>query len=499
VHEQRSGRDFVARAIGGALLVVLPAGALAAIAIALGLGEREPLDLRVEGIAAEAKAAAEPKADPFAYAPEGRAEFERRAALGASHVIYELSPGGVLASAERTEAFRPEIEAAAAAHAVDPDLLEAIVFLESAGRPQISAGPTPEAASGLAQILPSTATDLLGMQVDLPESIELTKRIRRTDDPEKVDRLLAERARIDQRFDPKAALDGAARYLQIAGQRFGDPQLAAVSYHMGIGNLETVLREFADAPDSTPIGEVIAANRLTYAKVYFESSPDRHEGAYDLLRSFGDESADYFWKLLASEQILRRARDDPDGLRQTAELATAKATLEEVFHPEDDTEVFEDAEAIEDAIRNGDLVPLPDRPSLGWIPSKQIGELAGELDQDPALYRVLRPEALATLGYLAGIVQNLSGADRPLHVTSATRSQDYQDLLTATNPEATHEYSLHTTGWAFDIKREYESDAQAEAFQYALDHLSALALIDYAVEPGAIHVTVSDAGSELVK
>jgi soluble lytic murein transglycosylase-like protein len=489
VQQQRSGREFVARVVGGVLSLVLAAGALAAIAIALGLGEREPLDLRVEGIAAEAKAAAKPAADPFAYSASRQAEFERRAALGASHVIYEMSPGGAVASAKRTAAYRDQIEVAARAHGVDPDVLEAVIFLESAGRPQVSAGPTPEAAAGLAQILPSTATDLLGMQVDLPASIALTKRIRAARKPEVAERLLAERARIDERFDPAKALDGAARYLEIAEQRFGDPELAVVSYHMGIGNLESVL----DAFDSTP------SKPLTYARVYFESSPKRHADAYDLLSGFGDESSDYLWKVLASEQILRRAREDPAGLADTAELTTAKATLEEVFHPRAETEVFADADAIEDAIRNGDLAPMPDKPALGWIPSKQIGELSPELDQDPALYRVLRPEALATLSYLAGIVQNLSGAEKPLHVTSATRSQDYQDLLTATNPEATHEYSLHTTGWAFDIKREYESAAQAEAFQYALDHLSALALIDYAVEPGAMHITVSADGAELVR
>jgi hypothetical protein len=66
------------------------------------------------------------------------------------------------------------------------------------------------------------------------------------------------------------------------------------------------------------------------------------------------------------------------------------------------------------------------------------------------------------------------------------------------NPQATEEYSLHTTGWSFDIRRAYASKDQARAFQYALDRLSALALIDYAYEPGAIHVTVSRLGGELV-
>ena len=68
----------------------------------------------------------------------------------------------------------------------------------------------------------------------------------------------------------------------------------------------------------------------------------------------------------------------------------------------------------------------------------------------------------------------------------------------ATNPEATSEYSLHTTGWSFDIRREYASKRQAVAFQHVLDRLSALALIDYATEPGAIHITVSELGAELL-
>jgi soluble lytic murein transglycosylase-like protein len=489
VHEQPNRWGYLARVAGGVLSLVVAAGAVAAIAIALGVGDREPLDLRFAGIAVEAKAAAKPAADPFAYSRARRAEFEREAALGSSHVIYEMSPGGVVASARRTEQFRDQIDSAAQAHGVDADLLEAIIFLESAGRPQVSAGPTPEAASGLAQILPETATDLLGMHVDLPASIALTDRIRKAKTERQAKRLLAERARIDDRFDPAKAIEGAARYLEIAGQRFGDPELAVESYHMGIGNLENVLRAFDPSPKRP----------LTYAQVYFESSPVRHRSAYEMLRSFGDESSEYLWKVLASEQILKRAREDPDGLQRTADLANNKSSLEEVFHPEDETEVFEDGGDIEDAIRRGELVPLPYRPALGWIPAHQMGELAPQLDEDPNLYRTLRPEALATLSYLAGIVKEVSGANKPLHVTSSTRSREYQDLLIASNPEATQEYSLHTTGWTFDILRDYQNDAQANAFQYALDRLSSLGLITYAFEPAAIHITVSNEGAKLIR
>ena len=361
------------------------------------------------------------------------------------------------------------------------------------------AGPTPESASGLAQIIPSTATDLLGMEVDLAASIELTERIAAAERSGEAEQLRAERAVIDTRFDPEAALEGAATYLEIAAERFGSDDLAVVSYHMGIGNLEGVLRSYAGTGSDVPIGELVAAERLSYAQIYFDSSPYEHAEAYEILTGLGDESSEYLWKVLASERIMELYRSDPERLTRTAELATAKSTLEEVFHPESETEVFADPGAIEGAIDDGELVPIPFDPALGWVPDRDLGELAARLDRDPELYRALRPEALATLTYMAGLVLRESNEPAPLLITSAVRDRSYQDLLVASNPEATAEYSLHTTGWSFDVRREYASKAQARAFQHVLDRLSALALIDYAVEPGAIHVTVSGLGEELVR
>ena len=494
---QGKGRGFYVRAAAGTIAIAALAAACAAAVLALGLGEREPLDVHVGRIANRASAAAAPEADPYAWDPSRRADFESRAALGASHVIYEMSPGGVVASAARTARFRDQIEAAAVRHGVDPDTLEAIVFLESAGRPQVIAGPTPESAAGLAQILPSTATDLLGMQVDLPRSIALTRQIASTHNAVRAKHLIAERASIDQRFDPDAALEGAARYLQIAADRFGADDLAVASYHMGIGNLESVLRAYT-GDDRPPIGEVVSSHGLSYAQVYFDSSALAHRKAYELLRSFGDESSEYPWKVEYSREIMRLYRDDPDQLAQDAELATNKASLEELFHPEPETDIYDDPDELAEAEQSGELASLPSDPALGWIADKQMGELAPQLDHQPELYRALRPEALATLSYLAGLVLYESNDPHPLIVTSTVRDRSYQELLIASNPEATPEYSLHTTGWAFDIKRDYASGAQATAFQHAIDRLSSLALIDYAVEPGAIHVTVSNLGADLL-
>ena len=66
------------------------------------------------------------------------------------------------------------------------------------------------------------------------------------------------------------------------------------------------------------------------------------------------------------------------------------------------------------------------------------------------------------------------------------------------NIQATRAYSLHTTGYSFDILRRYRSRAEAVAFQFMLDRLTALNLIAWVREPEAIHVTVSDAARRLV-
>ena len=102
--------------------------------------------------------------DPFAFAGPRSADFERRAAFGFSHVLYAKSPGGVLVAAERTAGFRTLIEQAVASSPVDADTLEAMVLLESGGRPDVIAGSDPAHAAGLTQILAGTAISFLGMR-----------------------------------------------------------------------------------------------------------------------------------------------------------------------------------------------------------------------------------------------------------------------------------------------------------------------------------------------
>jgi hypothetical protein len=55
---------------------------------------------------------------------------------------------------------------------------------------------------------------------------------------------------------------------------------------------------------------------------------------------------------------------------------------------------------------------------------------------------------------------------------------------------ATAGYSLHTTGYAFDIARTYRGPRQAAAFQFVLERLQARGVIEWIREPHAIHIAV---------
>ena len=442
-----------------------------------------------------------PAGNPLAFVGGQEDDLEKRAAEGLSHVLYAKSPGGVLAAATRTARFRALIERAAAGSATDPDLLEALVFLESSGRQDVIAGSDPVRAAGLTQILAETAQNFLGLHVDLPASRRLTGRItdavRRGDD-ERARRLRAERRRVDGRFDPAQALAATVQYLSIARERFGRDDLALVSYHMGIGNLERVLRDYVGTSSNAPIRELVATNDLSWARVYFDASPVTHRLAWRRLITLGDDSQTYYWRLLAAKEIMRLYRDDRSKLEQLTALQTAKASAEEVLHPPDTTERFQTPNDLEQASKKHILEPLPNEPAkLHYRIDPRMGELAQRLGRKPDLYRSLRPEALALLLYLANRIHALSNAATPLTVTSSVRDDTYQKLLLKNNPEATPD-SLHTTGYTFDILRKYGSPAQASAFQYELERLQARNLIAWVREPRAIHLTVSTDARALI-
>jgi hypothetical protein len=458
---------------------------LAAVAVAFASGailgalsSSGPPPLPLPGIGRPARAE-----DPFSYIPGREADFVARATAGSAHVLFTKSPGGVLATAARVASFRSAIDDATAGTWIDPDLLEAIVFLESAGRPDVIAGSDPADAAGLTQILAQTGQSLLRMHIDLARSRKLTGQIiaaAARGQRARLARLERRRVAIDDRFNPRKALAAAVRYLQLARRDLGRADLAVVSYHMGIGNLQNVLSDYdGGAP-------------VPYAQLYFDTAPDRHAAAYHLLAGFGDDSSLYYWRVLGAQQIMRLYRADPASLKRQSSLQTASDSSAEVLHPPEQTRVFADPAQLDIAYSNRTVLPLPSNArSLGLAYDAGMGSLAHTLGFSPALYRGLRAPALDLLIELAGRVRKLSGV-APLIVTNTVSDNRYQRLAGFDDPPA-------AAGWSFTIARRYVNEAQAVAFQSMLDRLQALNLIAWQRYPDEIEITVAgDAGKAIV-
>src|SRR3954447_11561387 len=354
--------------------------------------------------------------DPLAYDSAHESELEQRATTGFADVVYEKSPGGVVATGRRTARWRTLVERSARAYGVDPDTLEGIVFLESAGRPDVVAGGDLEGAVGLTQILASTATALLSLHVDLNRARRLTARIAEATTNAQARQLERARRRADQRFDPKFSLEAAARYLQMAQKKFGREDLAVATYHMGMGNLQTILSRYGD-------------QRPSYARLYFDSAPMRKPRAYDLLSSLGDDSSTYYWKVRAAREIMKLYRGDPKKLGRLEGLDNDGGGGERRLYP------------------NGP----PDENSKARKPPAYLAALGLRLTRAARADYAPDPATESVLAYIGAGARAIS-RQSPLTVRGAH-------------------------GIRIEVSRHYRSRRQALAFEYMLDRLQAWNLI----------------------
>ncbi len=409
----------------------------------------------VESGAPATRAAAHRTPPLLGYDPRFEADYTQRAAAGYAHVVYAKSPDGVLATAQRVAAYRPLIEQATAGSGVPADLVEGMVFLESAGRPDVVAGSDAASAAGLGQILAETATNLLGMHVDLAASRQLTDQIASATaagDGALVASLQAQRRAVDDRFVPALALAGTMRYLDMARHKFGRVDLAVESYHMGMGNLDGALRAWS-GDHSSDTATVVRAHDLGYTRLYFDCSPLARPAAWAKLAGFGDQSSAYLWKVLAAEDIMRLYREDPAALKATAALQTAAPSAALALHPD----------------------PQPATSGLARLVNDPAGTGYAISPTLPPGGRRLQPSALATLTEMAGVVRRIAPTAQPLAVTSALGDS-----------------GLQAAGYTFTIARHYSSGTQAAAFQFTLDRLQALNRIAWYRTSSVIDITAAE-------
>ena len=93
---------------------------------------------------------------------------------------------------------------------------------------------------------------------------------------------------------------------------------------MGIGNLTNVLRAYAPGSDLA-VPELVEEEDLSWARVFFDTAPDRNGEAHALLARLGDDSPTYYWRVLAAQEIMRLYREDASGCRSSTSCTRRRA------------------------------------------------------------------------------------------------------------------------------------------------------------------------------
>ena len=228
------------------------------------------------------------------------------------------------------------------------------------------------------------------MHVDVATSRRYTRRIRRA---------LRARARCSrsQRCAPPAprstsastrqgACSATARYLTIAKARFGREDLAFVSYHMGMGNLQSVLRAYGKrrrraTRSSTSTPRPSATPPPTRSSPRSATTPP----------TTGGSSA-------RPRRSCACSRDDAGELARLEAAQTAKNSAEEVLHPPGSTPRFATPAKLKQAWADEQIVAFPQNERVTGLRARRPHGRARRRRR--TLYRGLRPEALAIALYI---------------------------------------------------------------------------------------------------
>ncbi|OGD66642.1 hypothetical protein A3F08_03060 [Candidatus Berkelbacteria bacterium RIFCSPHIGHO2_12_FULL_36_9] len=188
---------------------------------------------------------------------------------------------------DKVESYRPIVEKYAKEYQVDPEYLMGIIFIESKGDPNPKNRKIDHhGAVGLCQFLPETARNL-GLK---------------------------------DRTNPEQSIKAAAKYIHDFEDDLGGKALAIENFHMGYGNLYDLIKVrykisgYPDYPkDMLPKG-------VDYPQIYHDVMRDKNSEAYQILsKGLSDDSANYYFKVLAAMEILKINKTHPVAIKMGSE------------------------------------------------------------------------------------------------------------------------------------------------------------------------------------
>gem|GEM_PF-4520133 len=449
-----------------------------------------------------ASAKGTPTTIPYPGSPTNDERFEATV-RSYENVLYAKIPDPVLA-AKRVSALRPSIERACQGTDVDPDLVAALIFLESQGDPFAMA---PGGAAGLGQFIRDTAK-AYGLKLEEPKRIKRLRAMIKKGDAFAAKKL----AKLDERFDGKKALAATVRYLQDHIESLGGKaDFAFAAYHMGQGNVTKILRAYCYKNRQYPwtdseetVGEMIARHNLSWSNVLADISPLRHPRTYEVLSSLKDDSPSYWYRVNCAKRLLDLWQEKPklfaaNVLRYQKPVPRRGYQLADESHWYGKADRWVDWSELEAAVEANDLVCLNELKTkrVGLVVDPKLGET---VDKDKRrLLCSARPELIALLGYIGSAVREESRSPEALlRVTSLVRNDDYTTQITGRTGERV--FSTHSIGYGADIAVP-NSENVKEALEFVLEELRHQGDIVWLLEtkPPHYHVTLSPQGLERFK
>ncbi|HYO81961.1 MAG TPA: transglycosylase SLT domain-containing protein [Bryobacteraceae bacterium] len=375
-----------------------------------------------------------------------------------------------LAGAERITRLEPLFRQAGNVSGLPPQLIAAIAYLESWGKPnaQSYAGP-----KGMMQISGATA-QMMGLRMIYGKRYRTVVERRQV---RKKGKLLWQKQtrRIpyqvllrDERLIPAKAVPAAARYLARLDQQYGR-DWAVFAYHCGTGCM-TEMRAIAERAG--------VKQPITVARTFFGAHPGLRRELYDALQHHmeRDYSPTYWFRIMRAQQLLELYRTKPAEFtrlfeqyrNRTNPIQRAPHRLSVWLTPED--LAFNNCEELRKESGRS-LVRAFDNPEFfGFALSPLIGR------DDPVnrdLYHHVSPAALGTLAYIAYETRRLHEAMKPrgekfvpLQITSLVVPRDAEQ-----NRQTGRDFVSHCTGQVFDISWANLPNGQREALEFVMNDM----------------------------
>jgi hypothetical protein len=305
------------------------------------------------------------------------------------------------------------------------------------------------------------------------------------------------KVQVDERFDLDKVVQAVVKRLDLYRRIYaGRDDLATQIHHNGPGRMLEQIRLYTGNKDlkEKTVGEAVRQYGLTYAKVYFENTPYFRPKLNKYLTEIPDFGDTYWFNVSKARELLKLYREDPAAYRALYHSYRSPFKADGLspnrmwyfFKPEDVWQMqFPDLDAIQDAVKTGRLVDLPEPwEKFGILP--RLTGTSPIAEADLANQREYLRAETATIGavlYIMSELRLLQGAKfKPYETNSLVRTSITQMTLRGITAQATATLPTHEWGKAIDFPVLGMDKGRVRDLLFILNELDSYGMISFVPE-----------------